>query len=123
MTQVLKSKRIRIYDEEKRACKTRKCSTLEMAFINEVWSRIEDILEYHKIRGKYITIGRSKCCSKHSSNKQTSFIIETDPAISIQSIVDIKEALKGLVEFSTITSRYDKGQQFLDLVFIQNTFT
>src|SRR5215469_8074030 len=121
MTQVLKSKRIRIYDEDGKKAKCRVFSPIELACVSEIWARIEDIcLQAHqKIKGKYITIGSPKCCSKHSSHKQTSFIIEIDPTISIQSIMDIKEALKGLVEFSTITARYDKGV-FLDLVFIQN---
>jgi hypothetical protein len=117
VTQLIKSKKIAYYDEQKKVRKIKKFSALENARINEIWARVGDILSEQNIKGKYIISGKRRCCSRHSSDTQISFVIETDPEISVESIVDIRDVLEELdVEFSTMTA----SKSSLNLVFVQN---
>jgi hypothetical protein len=63
MTQLIRSKRITYYDEDKQICKTRRFSAIENARVNEIWARIEDILSEQNIKGRYMRLGHNSIFS------------------------------------------------------------
>jgi hypothetical protein len=89
-------------------------SSLEMARINQVFTRIGDVLSSggYEIRTGYVSVGECHC----SNHRQIKFIVELGNELPINIIDDIKYALDPSIEFTNIISQRSK----LVLVFVQN---
>ena len=121
MTAAIKAQRrcIAYYDVDSACVRKRIFSSLEIAHVNEVFGRIQDILS--DIRGKYITVRKCQCSPQ--IHNITRFIIELNSnEIAIETIYVIKDVLEGLsVEFTSVVSRHEGRHTFIDLVFTQFT--
>jgi len=115
----IKSRRVAYYDVDSACVRKRIFSSLEIAHMNEVFGRIQDILS--DVRGKYITVRKCQCSPQ--THNITRFIIELNSnEIPIETIYEIKDVLEGLsVEFTSVVSRHEGRHTFIDLVFTQFT--
>jgi len=75
MTQAAIKSKISYYDVDQGKKKVRRFSKLELVRMNDIFTRIEDILYDAKIsiRGNYISVKKCKCPTSHTI---TRFIVE-----------------------------------------------